>query len=116
MTRRKRSYAVEYKPNAFKVTLIFPMQDNERKPFPESVWRWWHAEVIRLFSGFTDMGRVEGYWMKQTERNKLIFCVVRSETRLGEIRSFLEEARKPERFNQEAMYFEVHSVFQEDVR
>lgn len=72
---------MDYKPNAFKVTLIFPMQNNEQKPFHESVWRWWLSEITRLFPGFTDVGEVEGYWMKQTERNKLISCVVRREER-----------------------------------
>jgi hypothetical protein len=105
---------VHYKPNAFKVTLMFPMRDNEGRPFPTSVWRWWRVEMTRLLSGFTDAGEVEGYWQRQTEQNKMLLIVLKSENKLNEIRSFLQQARI--RFRQKAMYFEFHPVFQEDIR
>jgi hypothetical protein len=105
---------VEYKSNAYKVTLMFPMQDNDGKAFPRSVWKRWRLEMGRLLSGFTDAGLVEGHWQQQTDLNKIVFIVVNSETKVNELRDFLREARV--RFGQKAMYFEFHPVFQEDVR
>ncbi len=104
---------MDYEPNAFKVTLIFPLRDNEGRPFPESVWQWWNSEIARVLPGFTDMGGVEGLWQKKVDQNLMLFSVVERE-RLDEVRSFLREARI--RFGQNAMYFEFHPVFKEDVR
>ena len=70
--------------------------------------------MTRLLSGFTDAGEVEGYWQRQTDRNKIVFIVLKNESKLDELRSFLREART--RFVQDAMYFEFHPVFQEDIR
>lgn len=105
---------MDYKSNAYKVTLMFPLQDNDGNPFPMSVWDWWVDEMKRLLSGFTDAGAVEGHWQRQTDWNKMVFIVVKREEKLDEILDFLREACA--RFGQTAMYFEFHPVFQQDVQ
>jgi hypothetical protein len=42
---------MEFRPNAFKITLLFPMYDNAGEPFPESVWNWWREEFTTIVPG-----------------------------------------------------------------
>jgi hypothetical protein len=106
---------VEYSPNAFKLTLLFPMYDTKGEPFSESVWDWWRTEFTKLTTGFTELGQVVGWWQGQTDRNRLVFVIISSgaENRLDAVRRFLADARV--RFRQAAMYFELHPVQHEEI-
>lgn len=101
-------------PDAYKVTLLIPMQDNEGQPFDLSTWSWWSDELADLVDGFTDMGVVTGWWHGYTDQNRAIIVIVRLMEEVLAIRSLLVRACK--RFRQEAMYFEYHSVQFEEVR
>jgi len=105
---------VEYKPNAFKATLILPIQDNAGVPFPVGTWEWWRDKETQVLKGFTEIGVVKGFWRGQSERNKMISVVVKDENSLDELHQLLNEARAV--FRQEAMYFDCHPVYFEEVR
>jgi hypothetical protein len=100
--------------DSFKVTLLFPLRDNDGNPFDQEVWRWWWDQITRLFAGFTDLGVVEGWWHGHSDLNRWIVVVVRTEREINQIREFLRLACK--RFRQEAMYLEYHPVRFEEVR
>ena len=78
----------------FKVTLLFPLHDNDSNPFEEEVWRWWMREMTRLRQGFTDLGVVEGWWQKHSDQNRWIVMNVKSEREVETIRDFLRAVRK----------------------
>jgi len=40
----------------FKVTMFFPLHDNDGNEFEEETWGWWRDELTKLLSGFTDLG------------------------------------------------------------
>lgn len=89
-----------------KVTLFFPLQDNDGDPFDENVWRWWQREMQRL-SDYTELGIATGFFRGQIDRNRVIVLVV-APAKLDSIREFLVEACS--RFRQDAMYFEYHET------
>ena len=97
----------------FKVTLLFPLRDNEGNAFEEEVWRWWNRRMTRLFQGFTDRGVVKGFRRGQSDLNREIMINVKTEREVASIREFLQEARK--KFRQKKMYLEYHPVFFEEV-
>ena len=97
----------------FKVTLLFPLRDNKGNPFDKSVWDWQTNEITRLLRGFTDRGVVEGYWQGQTESNRSIVVIVKTEDEIAVIRNFLREARI--KFGQRVMYLDYHPVHYEEV-
>jgi len=92
----------------FKVTMFFPLRDNEGNEFDEDTWDWWREEITRLVAGFTDLGVVAGWWEGHSDQNRWIVAVVGSEEEVNQLRSFLQMARR--RFRQESMYFEWHAV------
>ena len=98
----------------FKVTLLFPLQDNDANAFPEEVWGWWRDEMTKLVAAFTDRGVVTGWWGKRSERNREVFMVVKTQREVDDIRAFLRRARR--KFKQEVMYFEHHPVYFEEVK
>ena len=100
--------------HSFKVTLLFPLHDNDGNPFEEEVWRWWMREMTRLRQGFTDLGVVEGWWQKHSDQNRWIVMNVKSEREVDTIRDFLRSARK--KFRQKAMYLDYHLVRFEEVK
>lgn len=102
------------KPNAFKVTLFFPLHDNQKRPFSADIWDWWKQELSKLVSGFTDLGVVNGWWLGHSDQNRWIVIVVKTERDVERIKSFLRAART--KFKQEAMYFESHPVYFEEVQ
>lgn len=101
---------MEFRPNAFKVTLLFPMHDNAGEPFAESVWDWWRAEFTRIIPGYTELGPVAGWWQGQTDRHRMVYVIVGADEdeKIEELRGFVSLARS--RFEQEAMYFEIQAV------
>lgn len=110
VSKQKRTACVE-SANAIKVTLLFPLFDNEGEPFDRETWSWFQDELVRL-SGlgfeFTEMGRTKGTWRGHTDRCRWIVTVVRSEDHVEEIRRFLRQAR--DKFRQEVMYLDHHPV------
>jgi hypothetical protein len=97
--------------NAIKVTLLFPLLDNDGEPFDRETWSWFQDELVRL-SGlgfdFTELGRTEGTWRGHADRCRWIVTVVKSDEDVEEIRRFLREARV--KFRQEVMYLDYHRV------
>ena len=100
--------------DSFKVTLLFPLRDNDGNPFDQEIWGWWWDQITRLFTGFTDLGVVKGWWQGHSDLNRWIVVVVRTEREINQIREFLRSACK--RFRQEAMYLEYHPVRFEEVK
>ncbi len=98
----------------FKVTMFFPLADNEGNAFDEDTWKWWRDGITKLLSGFTDLGVVDGWWHGQSDQNRWIVAVVESEGQVDQLRRFLQLAR--EQFRQDTMYFEWHPVRFELVR
>lgn len=96
----------------FKVTLFFPLYDNERNLFEEEIWYWWRNEITDLISGFTDLGIVNGWWQGYSDENRWIMMIV-AEEMINSIRTFLRRARM--KFKQEAMYLDYHPVTFEEV-
>src|SRR5262245_59765309 len=92
----------------FRVTMFFPLRDNDGNVFEEEVWEWWRDELTRILSWFTILGIVNGWWQHQSDQNQWIARVVQSEKEVDELRTFLKSAR--EMFTQDAMYFEWHPV------
>lgn len=98
---------------AYKVTLLFPLRDNDGKEFEREVWDWWLSEITRLIGAFTDLGVVNGWWFGHSDQNRWIIVIVRSEQEVGQMRNFLRTAR--EKFRQQAMYLEYHPTYFEEV-
>ncbi len=101
-------------PSHFKVTLLIPLTDNDGQPFDLPTWTWWNNRLTSLVIGFTDHGVATGQWRGYTDQNRIIVIVVKTMREISELRQLLVDARK--RFGQEAMYFEYHSVFFEEVQ
>ncbi len=97
-----------------KVTLLFPLYDNDGNPFPTEVWNWCSNEIAKLVNAYTDRGTVRGWWRKRWEVNQEIFMIVKTADELGAVRQFLSHACRE--FNQEVMYLEYHPVHFEEVR
>lgn len=92
----------------FKVTMFFPLRDNDGNAFEEETWEWWRDELTTLLAGFTDLGAVNGWWQGQSDQNQWIVAIVESAESMDGIRHFLKSARQM--FRQDAMYFEWHPV------
>lgn len=99
--------------NAYKVTLFFPLKDNDGGEFEKEVWDWWTDEITRILTGFTDLGTVTGWWLGHSDQNRWIVVVLKSEEEVGQIRDFLRTARV--KFRQKKMYLEYHPTYYEEV-
>ncbi len=99
--------------NAFKVTVLFPLADNDGRPFDSEIWRWWRDEMMQLQLAFTDTGVVQGSWEGQSEEHRSVFWIVRSKKEVARLRQFVAEAK--ERFEQKEMFFEWFPVRYEGV-
>ena len=98
----------------FKVTMFFPLADNEGNLFDDDTWGWWRDELTRCHTAFTDLGVVAGWWEGHSDQNRWIVAVVETEEEVDELRRFVQGARQ--RFRQECMYFEWHEVWFELVK
>lgn len=98
---------MESEPNRIKVTMLFPLRDNDGRPFDEETWNWWMDKVLEVLGDFTEMGLTNGGWRGHADQCRWIMAVI-SEDRLDAVHSFLHEAR--ERFKQKAMYLDFHPV------
>lgn len=104
---------VSPKQAALKVTMFFPLYDNEGNVYDEGVWKWWRENLTLQFRGFTDMGVVKGWWQGHSDQNRWIVAVVKTQNEVQHIRQFLKLARA--KFDQETMYLEYHRVHFEEV-
>lgn len=104
---------METKPNAVKVTMLFPLLDNNGNPFDEETWSWWMDKVEEVLGDFTEMGLTKGDWRGYADQCRWIMAVIPKD-RLNAVRSFLKEAR--ERFKQKRMYLDFHPVHLELVK
>lgn len=100
-------------PTHFRVTLLIPLLDNEGKPFSLLIWSWWNDRLTALVTGFTDLGVATGWWRGYADQNRVITIIVKTIHEVNALRELMVEARS--RFEQEAMYFEYHRVFFEEV-
>lgn len=101
--------------NAVKVTLYFPLRDNDDVEFPVEVWEWWQNEMHQMLKGFTDRGVVHGWWLEHSDENRWISVIVKSQEEVDQIREFLKKAKAEDKFNQDAMYLEYHPTRFEEV-
>lgn len=92
----------------FKVTMFFPLTDNDGNLFDEHTWGVWLDEITTLVAAFTDLGVVAGWWHGHSDQNRWILAVVGSQEEVGQLRHFVRRAK--EWFRQNAMYFEWHTV------
>jgi hypothetical protein len=113
MIERKLGRRIFREGNALKVTMFFPLYDNHGDAFGSEIWAWWRENIALLLNGFTDLGVVEGWWQGQSDRNRWIVAVVRTETEVDRIRKFLRSARVT--FQQDAMYLDFHGVHFEEI-
>src|SRR3990172_5772042 len=91
-----------------KVTMFFPILDNDGHPFQEVTWNWWRDALQRVLQGsYNEPGTTLGHWEGYTDLCRWIVSVI-ERGRLDEIRSFLAEALS--RFRQESMYLDYHAV------
>ena len=101
-------------PTHLKVTLLIPLTDNDGQSFDLLTWDWWNDRLTALVSGFTDHGVATGWWRGYADQNRVIVVVVKTMREVRALRRLLLEAC--ERFRQQAMYFEYHRVFFEEVQ
>lgn len=99
--------------NKLKVTMLFPIYDNESHPLEREIWKWWKDEINKvLFEGTTEVGPATGLWRGKEDLSRWVWAIV-DEDKLSEIRAFLETARG--KFRQEKMYFDYHPTTYEEV-
>jgi hypothetical protein len=92
-----------------KVTMFFPLLDNDDEPFDRETWDWWRDEVTKLLSGgYTEMGTVKGWWAGRSDQSLWLVAVIESAERMDNVRSFLRAARL--KFRQDTMYLDWHAV------
>lgn len=94
------------KPNALKVTMLFPLYANDGVPFPVEVWDWWLDSIVAVGAYHEFFTR--GAWEGQTEYHRCVTMVLETDEQLRQVESFLREARV--RFQQQVMYFEGTNV------
>jgi len=99
--------------NAFKVSLLFPLVDNEGNPFEEEIWDSLYNKLFQLFRGFTEPGIAKGWWLGHSDLNRMIFIVVPTEEEIEQIKDLARWART--QFRQDAMYFECQRIYFEEI-
>jgi hypothetical protein len=100
--------------NKFKVTMLFPIYDNEGMPFEAETYNWFADQIQGIFpEGVTEYGGLaSGWWHGKQDLSRCIWAIV-GESELNGIKEFLREAKG--KFAQEKMYFEYHSTTYEEV-
>jgi|ERR1044072_8857539 hypothetical protein len=93
-------------PNALKVTLLFPIFDNDDAPFPPDLWEWWLVSLVSI--GAYHEFPTRGAWEGRLEYHRCVTLVLQTEEQLRKVEEFLREAR--EKFGQDVMYFEATQV------
>ena len=93
-------------PNAFKVTMLFPIFANDGSLFPADLWSWWLDSIIAVGAYHEFFTR--GAWEGQLEYHRCVTMILTTDDQLQQVEAFLREAR--ERFDQDVMYFEGTQV------
>jgi len=94
------------KPNALKVTMLFPVLANDGEAFPSETWAWWLDSIVAIGAYHEFFTR--GEWHGQAEVHRCVTMILESVDQLRRVEEFLREAR--DRFGQEVMYFEATQV------
>lgn len=96
------------KPNRIKVTMLFPILDNDGNPFDDETWSWWYDALQKALGGaYNEPGQTMGHWEGYNELCRWIVAVADKRS-LDQIYAFLHEAQR--RFRQKAMYLDYHPV------
>jgi len=101
--------------NAYKVTMFFPLRNNNDEEYGLEVWDWWQERITTILVGFTDLGQVKGWWFGHSDENRWIVAVVKSEQEVEVLREFLEMAATKKYFDQEKMYLDYHPTCYEEI-
>lgn len=69
---------METNPDAMmKITMLFPLFDNDGNPFAEETWNWWMDKVLEVLGGdFTEMGLTKGGWRGHADQCRWIMAVI----------------------------------------
>jgi hypothetical protein len=104
--RATQIVAVMFVPNATKVTMLFPVLQDDGEPFSAGIWDWWLDNIV-TFGAYHELA-TRGTWRGRPERHRCVRIVTADVSELGRLESFVREARDV--FGQEAMYFEAVRV------
>jgi hypothetical protein len=96
-----------FDPNATKVTMLFPLLQDDGEPFSAGTWEWWLANVADL--GLYDERPTRGSWRGSLKRYRFVQIVITDEAKLERLEAFLFEAR--EVFAQEVFFEAVRVHF-----
>jgi hypothetical protein len=88
--------------NASKVTMLFPLLQEDGEPFSAGAWDWWLDNIV-LFGAYHELA-TRGTWRGKPERHRCVKIVSTDELEVERLRAFVRAARDV--FGQEAMYFE----------
>ena len=109
---------MEYQPNSYKVTMLLPLFKRLHEKVSEETLEWAQNELTRLRQGWTRLGKVKGYWHGDTDENIMVFVILTnpSDDDISALKSFLRECRQKNRFDQQAMYWEMVPVYYEEIQ
>ncbi len=93
-------------PNATKVTMLFPTEGNDGRPFSAGAWSWWLDNIV-TFGPHHELS-ARGSWKGIAEHHRCVKIVITEESEVQRLQAFLGDARQV--FAQEVMYFEAVRV------
>ena len=93
-------------PNAIKVTMLFPLLDNDGDPFSAETWDWWLDQIV-TFGAYHELAS-RGTWKGRPEQHRCVKIVTTDVSEIERMERFLREAR--EVFGQEVTYFEAVGI------
>jgi len=84
-------------------------------PFPKVSGIGGARNFTGIVPAYTETGPVVGWWQGQTDRNRMVYVILKSDDteRIHRLREFVAEARY--RFRQALMYFEMHPIQYEEL-
>jgi hypothetical protein len=92
--------------NATKVTMLFPLLQDDGEPFSAGAWEWWLDNIV-TFGAYHELAS-RGMWRGNPERHRCVKVVATDESEVERMEAFVRQARDV--FGQEAMYFEAVRV------
>ena len=92
--------------NATKVTMLFPLLQDDGEPFSAGVWDWWLDNIL-TFGAYHELA-TRGTWRGNRERHRCVKIVTADDSEVRRLQNFVLDARTA--FGQEAMYFEAVRV------
>ena len=95
-----------FEPNATKVTMLFPLLQDDGEPFSAGTWEWWLDNIV-TFGAYHELAS-RGTWRGIPERHRCVKIVSTDPFEVERLETFVRDARDV--FGQEAMYFEAAKV------